>query len=444
MQPTGDDMELSPNLQTLRHAPPARLLRRLVYDWIVGDGGWPPAFTAADSLSACHVPSRNVYVHMPFCESICPHCPYNTMRFDPEANGRYRNALLREITTYASRADALPVKSLYIGGGTPSLTPQTVAAVIDAFGSLLDDYAEVAIEAHPTHATPSRLSDLRSMGVNRLSLGIETLDARLLKKLGRRYSPGRARAAMRIAKDAGFDLVDVNLIFGVPGQEVETFLSGVRDCLETGVDQISAYPLFTFDHTAAGKPGKEARYARASDRQRIQMQRGVSRLCHQAGLERTSVWSFTRQGVSPYTTVTRPDYIGFGAGAGSKSAERAAFNTFSVPAYVDASPNATALVHVMSPRQRRADWLYWQLYNTRVDRSAYARHFGHALEHDFGGLLRILRSIGFLVRDEAGYALTEPGAIWVHRLQSLFSLNGIDAVWTECRRTPWPDAVRIA
>jgi oxygen-independent coproporphyrinogen-3 oxidase len=437
-------MDLSLNFQKLRHSLPANLLRRLVYSWIVGDDDWPPAFQAPASSSCAHEPSRNVYVHLPFCTTICPHCPYNAMRFDAELSSRYRNALLREIAAYVSGDNAVPVESLYIGGGTPSLTPESVAAVIDAFGALLTDSAEIAIETYPTHATPARLENFKGMGINRLSLGIETLDPRLLKKLGRRYSPEQALEAIRASTAAGFDLVDTNLIFGIPGQATDIFLEGVRECLAHGVDQVSAYPLFTFDHTAAGQPGKEQRYARAGDRQRLRMQRGVARLCLQSGFERTSVWSFTRRGVSPYTTVTRPDYIGFGAGAGSKSAHRAAFNTFSVPAYIDAAPNAVALEHKLTHRQQRADWLYWQLYNARVDRPGYVERFGHGIEHDFGNLLRILRALGYLEHDQASYTVTERGAIWIHRLQSLFSLNGIDAVWSKCRSTAWPDDVRVA
>jgi len=437
-------MEFSPNLQKLRHGLAAQVLRRLVYAWIVGDDDWPPKFVAADRRTARHIPSENVYVHLPFCETICPHCPYNTARFETALSRDYALALLREIDDYVQRSDAVPIRSLYFGGGSPSLTPRTVAAVIEAFRPLLIESAEIAIEVYPTHASPAALERFRSMGVNRLSLGIETLERSLLRKLGRRYSPDRARESVATAMAAGFELVDVNLIFGIPGQDCDRFLAGVGELLEMGVGQISAYPLFTFDHTPAGQPQRERRYARAGAGRRLAMQQGVSRVCRQAGLERTSVWSFTRQGRTAYTTVTRPDYVGFGAGAGSKSAERAAFNTFSVRAYTAAAPRAIALIHELSPRQRRADWLYWQIYNAHIDAAAYVERFGHAIEQDFGRLLRILCAFGYLRREASGYELTESGAIRVHRMQSVFSLNGIDAVWSACQRTSWPEEIRVA
>lgn len=436
-------MDFAPNLQRLRHSRPAGYLRRMLYRLLVGDA-WPPVFTAPERGDAVHVPSRNIYVHLPFCETICPHCPYNKVRIQSDLAAQYHAALLREVRAYVARSDAMSVETLYFGGGTPTLTPDTIAAVIEGFGPRLKGSAEVAVEAYPTAATPRRLGDLRAMGVNRISLGIESLDPALLRKLGRRYSPGEAISAMRTAGQAGFDMVDVNLIFGIPDQEEDGFLAGVRTCLEEGVDQISAYPLFTFAHTPAGRAVHEAAYARALERRRLAMQRGVSALCRAAGLERTSVWSFTRKGVSPYTTVTRPDYLGFGAGAGSKSARRMAFNTFSVPAYIAAAPEATALQHELSPKEERADWLYWQIYNARIDAEGYAARFGRPLERDYGVLLWMLRHIGFLTEEGAGFRLTERGAIWGHRVQSLFSLNGIDAVWTACRKEPWPRAVTLA
>ena len=436
-------MDFAPNLQRLRHSGAAALVRRVTYKFLVGDA-WPPVFTAPDRASAVHVPSRNVYVHLPFCETICPHCPYNKVRFESDLATKYHTALLREVTDYTARPDAMPVDTLYFGGGTPSLTPEMVAAVVDAFAPLLTEHAEVALEAYPTDATPEKLRALRDMGVNRISLGIESFDVALLRKLGRRYSPDQAKEAIRNAKRAGFDMVDVNLIFGIPGQRVDTFLGDVQKCLGEGVDQISAYPLFTFDYTPAGQAIHEETYARAPERQRLAMQRGVSEMCRNAGLERTSVWSFTRMGTSPYTTVTRPDYVGFGAGAGSKSEERMSFNTFSVPAYIEASPRAIALQHDLSPRAQRADWLYWQIYNGQIDAREYEARFGNPLALDYGIVLWTLQRIGFLRKDQIGFGLTERGAIWGHRIQSLFSLNGIDAVWTGCKREAWPSSVALA
>lgn len=431
------------NFQKLRGTRAAGLARRLIHGWLVGDGDWPPVLRRPGPQNGTPAPSENIYVHVPFCQTICPHCPYAKHRFDPDLARAYRAALLQEIGGYLKRADVPRVQSLYFGGGTPSLTPGIIGDVVAAFADHMAPTAEIAAEVHPLHATPDRLAELRRMGVGRISLGIESLDAPTLKRLGRGYDPDGARAAMAAGRDAGFDMLDVNLIFGVPGLSREAFSKSLTEVLAHGADQVSAYPLFTFGHTAAGGAGHEDQYAREDDGLRLAMQRDVSRICRAAGFERTSVWSFTRAGHTPYTTVTRPAYRGFGAGAGSKEIGAMWFNTFSVPAYVRDMARGPALVWHMDERLRQADWLYWRVYCGEVDLDAYAETFGQPLERNFRRFFWMLARMGMLRRVGNSYFLTEPGAIWVHRLQALFSLSGIDRVWTACGADPWPEEVRL-
>lgn len=434
-------MEL--NFQKLRATRGAALMRRGVYRWLVGPEGWPPVLRRPGAQEARPAPSGNVYVHLPFCETICPHCPYAKHRFAPDLAQAYRGALLQEIGAYLALPDLPPVHSLYFGGGTPSLTPGTVADVVAAFTPVLAPGAEVALEVHPRQATPGRLAQLRAAGVTRISLGIESLDARVLKSLGRGYDPEGARAAMSAGRAAGFEMLDINLIFGVPGLTRTSFAEGLRTVLEAGADQVSAYPLFTFGHTQAGAEGQEARYARTDDALRLAMQRDVSAICGAAGMVRSSVWSFTRAGMDPYTTVTRPDYVGLGAGAGSKAPGAMWFNTFSVPAYVAEPLRGPALVWKMQDRLAQVDWLYWRIYCGAVDGSGYSAVFGRSLEQDFGRFLSLLSQSGLARRTGRTWRLTETGAIWVHRMQALFSLSGIDQVWTACGAEPWPEEIRL-
>ena len=176
---------------------------------------------------------------------------------------------------------------------------------------------------------------------------------------------------------------------------------------------------------------------------RLATQKSIAQTCRAAGLARSSVWSFTREGTLPYTTVTRTDYIGFGAGAGSLAPGRMSFNTFPVAAYIAGWQRGPALVWEMTPGEARANWLYWAVYNLHISAADYHRQFGRALEADFGRFLFLLRLTAMARRAGPDTRLTERGAIWVHRVQSLFSLSGIDRVWTACTREAWPDAVPI-
>lgn len=436
-------MAFRPNLQKLRHGVLFSTIRKGLYRWLVGDASWPPRFVRPGTETRAVPASRNVYVHIPFCETICPHCPYNKVRYDSRLVPGYRAALLGEIAAYLRRSDAQPVDTLYFGGGTPSLTPAVVEDVIAAFRPSLTPQAEIAIEVYPLDATEALLGRLRAAGVNRISLGIESLQPAMLRRLARRYTPREALDAIDRAKAAGFEMVDANLIFGIPGQRCDEVLADLATVLDHGVDQVSAYPLFTFDHTPAGQPRHARDYARAQERTRLATQKGISRICRAAGFERSSVWSFTRAGKRPYTTVTRPDYIGFGAGAGSLAAARMSFNTFPVAAYTAGWQRGPALVWQMTDGEARANWLYWAIYTLTLAPADYRDQFGRDLDRDFGWFLRLLRVLGMVRRTAAVYRLTERGAIWVHRVQSLFSLSGIDRIWTVCTREAWPDAVPI-
>ncbi len=347
-------------------------------------------------------------------------------------------ALERELGAYLQRPEAPPVETLYFGGGTPSQTPELVEQVMKMLRVRLTPDAEVGVEIHPADVTPVLLTRFRKAGVNRISLGFETLRPDLLRMLTRRYTPEKALEAVRLARAAGFDCIDINLIYGIPGQRVEDAVADTERSVALGVDQISAYPLFSFAHTPLGRSGK-ARIP--GEIQRLRTQRAVSKACRAGGLERTSVWSFTRTGLSPYSTVTHEDYIGFGAGAGSKVGGTFWFNTFSVSEYAGCSVIQPALIMQASDRLQRLHWLYWAVYRTRIESVRYESLFGRSVVHDFGFLLSMLRAAGLARRDEAGWKITEAGAVWVHRLQSLFSLTYIDTLWQHCQDQPWPREV---
>lgn len=433
---------LDMNHLALRHRPPARWVRAAVSRWLAGGEAWPLVFRALSAdAEAPRGTSANVYVHLPFCRRICPHCPYNRVLLRPGLAKAYGAALERELAAYLQRPGVPAVETLYFGGGTPSLTPELIEQVVTMSRPSLTPQAEIGVEVHPADASPALLESLREAGVNRISLGIETLRPDLLRMLTRHYSPEAALEAVCAARRAGFGCVDVNLIHAIPGQSAADAASDAERCVALGVDQISAYPLFSFAHTPLGK---RSGIRPPKQREQLAAQKAVSRVCREGGLQRSSVWSFTRPGLSPYSTVTHEDYVGFGAGAGSKVAGVFWFNTFSVPGYAGSRVARPALIMQAGERLRRAHWLYWAIYRTRVESARYAELFGHGIDRDFGVLLGVLCAARLARRDAAGWTLTENGAIWVHRLQSLYSLTYIDELWQRCREDGWPRQVVLA
>jgi oxygen-independent coproporphyrinogen-3 oxidase len=432
------------DLQRLRQGWIARLARRGAYRLAVGSG-WPPTLVSVEPGQPIPaLASENVYIHLPFCRTRCPHCPYTTAIDAPDRRAAYAVALGREIDAYLATSGRPPIASLYVGGGTPSLTPELVELALDRFRSHLAAGAEVGVELHPADVTPALMHRLRAAGVTRVSLGIETLRPDLLALLGRPYTPETALDAVSLACAAGFECVDVNLIFGIPGQTAAEAADDAERCLAHGVDQVSAYPLFTFPYTPLGRRMAQGTVRPVGDRTRLAAQRALGAACHRHGLARSSVWSFTRPGVAPYSTVTHEAYLGFGVGAGSKVDGELRFNTFSLDAYVAADPPRAALRFVPDERFRRAHWLYWQAYRTHLDPDEYRSRFGRDLDADAGTWLRLLGATRMARRAPSGtWELTERGAVWIHRAQAFFSLAYIDQLWGRARCEPWPDEIAL-
>ena len=427
------------SFQVLRHGFLAQKARQGIYALAIGKEGYPFVFRhVEEDEDFSGYGSPHLYVHIPFCRSICPHCPYNKVVFRQASYEAYASALEREVRCYLAQKDIPPIETLYFGGGTPSMTPELIERIIALTRASCAEHVEIGVEVHPVDATAERLEQLKLYGVNRISLGIETFQEALLKLLGRGYTVEQAEEAILNAKNAGFDCVDVNLIYGIPGQTGQDSLDDVTRCITLGVDHLSAYPLLTFEHTRLGKLVRNGTFHEVSQRSRARTQKAIAKVCLAQGFMRTSVWSFTRDGSSAYTTVTRPSYRGFGAGAGSKVDGEFWLNTFSVPEYNKLTRPRPAIRLNTSERFRRLHWLYWQIYTTRIERDQYAKLFHRDLVKDFRLLLFLMKLLGWITREGSAYPLTETGSRWAHRFQMLFSLTFIDEVWTHCQRDPWP------
>jgi len=187
-----------------------------------------------------------VYVHWPFCAAKCPYCDFNShVRHQPPDQARFAAAFAREIATTAARAPGRTVTSIFLGGGTPSLMePATVGAVLDAVARhwSVAPGAEVTLEANPSSVEAERFRGYRAAGVNRVSLGVQALDDRQLKFLGRLHNVEEALRAIDIAR-ATFPRLSFDLIYARPGQTPDEWRSELRRALGLAADHLSLYQL---------------------------------------------------------------------------------------------------------------------------------------------------------------------------------------------------------
>ncbi len=171
-------------------------------------------------MSAAADPGFAIYVHWPFCRSKCPYCDFNSHVRERVDQGRWRRALLAELDHYAAETPRRRVDSVFFGGGTPSLMdPETVAALIERIAErwALAIDLEITLEANPTSVEAAKFAALAGAGVNRLSLGIQALDDRALRFLGREHSTAEALAALDLAR-RHFPRFSFDLIYARPGQ----------------------------------------------------------------------------------------------------------------------------------------------------------------------------------------------------------------------------------
>ena len=240
-----------------------------------------------------------IYVHVPFCATRCGYCDFNTYTAselgDSTPDG-WLAALRTELALAADRVGGVTVDTVFVGGGTPSLLGAArLAEVLDAIRAhfTLAADAEITTEANPESTTGEFFADIRAAGYTRVSLGMQSSSARVLATLDRTHTPGRAMAAAREARDAGFPHVSIDLIYGTPGESDDDLLASVDEALAAGVDHVSAYALVVEEGTALARRVRRGELPRPDDDVLARRYELIDRQLSAAGLRwyEVSNWS---------------------------------------------------------------------------------------------------------------------------------------------------------
>jgi len=388
-----------------------------------------------------------IYLHIPFCEQICPYCPYNKEIYDTDLARKYTNAIKREINLYTDLIGIKPVTSFYIGGGTPTtMLYSGLEEILEHVYKRFNMRCDIHLESHPNHLSSDNLNTIISMGIDHLSIGVEALQDRHLKTLKRPYIAEEVRAAVERAVSKDFKCVNADVIFALPDQTYDEVEEVGHTLVEMAVDQVSAYPLFVFPYTQMGRTLKEKNYKISSIFKRRKMLRILERIFYGAGFRRTSVWAFTRPGVPKYCSVTVPLYVGLGASGGSYLKDVFYLNTFRVAEYINALEEGRmpiALSMDLSENMQMAGWLYWRIYETRFAKKDFMKRFGRDFNIIYGRHLTLLSLLGFLkdknIEDQI--VLSDKGTYWLHVLEDMFSIDYISKLWGDSKQFPWPTKV---
>ncbi len=379
-----------------------------------------------------------LYIHIPFCQTLCTFCPYCKVPYNRELCDRYLDALLREIHQVGgSSPGKTRVTSLYIGGGTPALAAERLGEVIRAVEEHFQITQGIGVELHPADVTLPTLRALREAGVTRLSIGIQSFQPKFQALLGRDAVdlPAMSAALAQVP----FQTVSMDFIFALPGQRLEDLVADLSAAFASGANHAAIYPFIDFTFTDSPlRPMPKGEKRRLLD--------GITRWCLDQGCTRTSLWTFAREAGAEYSSMTRNNFLGFGCSAVTLLREQFKLNTFSVEEYcrrVNQGLLPTALTLRFTLRQRMVYYLFWTAYSTQVDPAGFQRFFGVPLERMYGLELTLARLLGLAVRRNGVYTMTLRGAFFYHHYERFYTLAYIDKMWGLLRTKPFPERMEL-
>jgi oxygen-independent coproporphyrinogen-3 oxidase len=386
----------------------------------------------------------NLYVHIPFCKSMCPYCPYNRVRYQKKLIKPYIKALLKEIELYHRELGDIEISSIYIGGGTPTNAINELEEVIAKIKNTFNVTGDIAIETTISDINKYNVKKLRSYGVNMISVGVQNFNDNYLKLLGRNYTSQDVKQAINILKQANFDTINIDLMFALPEQTENDILHDIKKSIDLDVDQITTYPLFTFPYSTVGEYLKVKKIKMPS----FLVRRKFYKLFHDEFLKNgysiSSVWGFTKNNNTKqkYSSVTRDNYIGLGAGAGSRHETLFYFNTFSIREYCNRLSKEILPIAINMPITKNLShyyWLYWRLYEANFSFNDFNKHADLKMKT----LFKISSFLGLCNVRGNRIVLPENVAFWVHVAQNYFMLNYINKVWSVMKKEAFPKEITI-
>lgn len=394
--------------------------------------------TKRDFLPDMNISGIGLYIHIPYCETICPFCPYYKKKYDKDEMELYINALIKEIELVATRlSEKKHIHSLYFGGGSPALAGPRLIEIIDTVKKYFIIDGDIGIELNPTDINRSTLDIVKHAGFNMVSIGVQSFKKELITELGRKEFDFEKR--VNLLKSYNFDVIDVDLIFGIPGQKPNDISSDFTLAVKGGATQVSTYPYINFSYTNI----KNRPYGMFKKRELLEALQNISEY---EDFERSSVWTFKRVGSRRYSSVTRDNFIGFGASATSLGKDSFKINLLSVEEYikeVESGNLPSNLTMEFTPKSRGLYWMFWAIYNGKISKIEYEKLFSRSLKLDFGRVLNLGVFCKLLKEKDEYYVLTNRGLYWFHIVEQIYTHQYIDKTWRYSMKNPWVKEIKL-
>ena len=355
-----------------------------------------------------------IYIHIPFCIRKCDYCDFLSGPSGPEEQADYVQALLREIQA-VEEGEGRSVSSIFIGGGTPSVLDERLLGDIlreirNRFK--MEEDAEITIEVNPGTANIGKLQAYREMGINRLSIGLQSPEDRELKILGRIHNYGQFLETYQEARTVGFDNINIDLMSAIPDQTYEGWVKNLRTVAELEPEHISAYSLIVEEGTpfAARKlnlPDEDTEY---------NMYEATAQILKKYGFEQYEISNYARKGRECRHNVgywTRQDYLGFGLGASSLYGKERFANTADMKKYLENSKNPEKIRETepsLTREDEMAEFMFLGLRMTKgISKADFQRCFGCTIESVYGEVLEKYESMELLLEKDGRIFLSREG-----------------------------------
>lgn len=366
----------------------------------------------------------SLYIHIPFCERVCIYCDFyvtTARKFMDD----YTRALEKEITLYARRNPDAKLRTIYFGGGTPSFLP---AEKLDRIMRLIrssfevSSRAEVTLEANPNNLSYDKLNAFHTIGINRLSIGVQSFVEEELKFLTRNHNAFQACESIDNARKAGFDNISIDLIFGLPNQDLKTWEHNIAEALSFQPEHISVYNLTVEERTFLNKLVQLKKISFPDEENELHMFLKTIQMLTQAGYEHYEISNYAKPGSrsqhnSSYWT--GHSYIGLGPSAHSFDGERRWWNVRDIKKYCDVlEKNHTLPVDVteeLNIQQKCTEYIFLNLRKKEgLDIQKFEKLGGFNFYEKFNN--QLVKTGKFIINDNEKISLSNEGLFLYNRI----------------------------
>ena len=356
----------------------------------------------------------SAYVHIPFCTQICYYCDFSKVFIKNQPVDAYLGHLIQETRSY----EIGKLRTLYIGGGTPTaLSAQQLAYLLTELPKVMDlsEVEEFTIEANPGDLDPDKIAVLKDSQVNRVSLGVQTFDNKMLKKIGRSHQEQDIYDNIRHLKQAGFDNISVDLIYALPGQTMDQVKENVAKAINLDIPHMSLYSLILENHTVFMNRMRRGKLPLPKEELEAEMFEYIIEELEKAGFEHYEISNFSKPGFESRHNLVywdNAEYYGLGAGASGYVDGIRYKNHGPIRHYLEAVEAGKARIteeHLTLEEKMEEELFLGLRKKNGVSKARFEEKFGVSFDQRYGQVVANLTEQGLLVPDDKQVRMTKRG-----------------------------------